>query len=66
MVWGCFGYFGVGLCCEIYGQMNGKLYREILADKLMVRTMSMHDLDINDVILQHSNNPKHAAHEAKR
>jgi len=29
MVWGCFGYFGVGLCCEIYGQMNGKLYRKI-------------------------------------
>ena len=45
--------------------MNGKLYRKILADKLM-RTMSMHNLDINDVIFQHNNDPKHASHEAKR
>jgi len=29
-------------------------------------TMSMHDLDINDVIFQHNNDPKHASHEAKR
>jgi len=65
MRWGCFGYFGVGLCCEIYGQMNGKLYREILADKL-IGTMSMHNLYINDVIFQHNPNPKHAAHETKR
>jgi len=65
MVWGCFSYFGVGLCCKIDGRMNGELYREILADELM-RTMSMHDLGINDVIFQHDNDPKHAAHETKR
>ena len=26
----------------------------------------MHDLGINDVIFQHDNDPKHAAHETKR
>jgi len=46
MLWGCFSYFGVGLCCKIDGRMNGELYREILADELM-RTMSMHDLGIS-------------------
>ena len=65
MVWGCFSGFGVGFYCKIDGRMNGELYREILADELM-RTISANDLDINEVIFQHDNDPKHAATETKR
>jgi len=45
--------------------MNGELYQEILIDELM-RTISANDLDINEVIFQHDNDPKHTATKTKR
>ena len=60
MIWGCMGAFGVGKYCKIDGRMDGELYREILADEFM-GTLSECDLNVDDVIFQQDNDPKHTA-----
>jgi transposase len=62
MVWGCMGEFGIGRCCKIEGRMNGELYREILEDEFM-GTLSDFDLNVDDVIFQQDNDPKHTANK---
>jgi transposase len=34
MVWGCFGYNGVGWATRITGTMNSELYKEVLTDEM--------------------------------
>ena len=36
MVWGCFGWDGVGTACRIHGKMDADLYTSILEDELQL------------------------------
>ena len=35
MIWGCINWKGIGFACRNEEKINGKLYEEILKDKLM-------------------------------
>ena len=54
MLWGCFSAKGTGRLYRIEGKMNGAVYREILADNLLLlaRTQKM------GRVFQHDNDPK--------
>lgn len=60
MIWGCMTSNGVGHMCKITGTMDQYLYRSILEDEFM-QTIGWHDLDVNKVIFQQDNDPKHTA-----
>lgn len=63
MVWGCFCSSGVGSIHIIDGTMNGKKYREILEDKLL---LSVRSLKLKrGWTFQQDNDPKHTANETK-
>lgn len=64
MVWGCFTSHGVGNLCKIDGRMDGELYRQILTEDLL-ETISDYDLNREEVIFQHDNDPKHTAKVTK-
>ena len=40
MVWGCFGWDGVGTACRIHGKMDADLYTSILEDELQLSLQS--------------------------
>lgn len=58
MVWGCMTSKGVGYLCKIDGRMDQLLYKSILEEDLM-NTIDFYDLDLQEVIFQHDNDPKH-------
>ena len=60
MIWGCMTIKGTGHMCKINGTMDQQLYRSILEDELL-QTIDWYDLDVNRVIFQHDNDPKHKA-----
>ena len=58
MVWGCFGWNGVGHLCDIEGRMDKVQYQEILEQHLL---SSIEELEIpmDEAIFQQDNDPKH-------
>ena len=60
MVWGCFTEHGVGNLCCIEGKLNGAGYRNILENNL-IGTLNKFDLNIEDIVFQQDNDPKHTA-----
>lgn len=64
MVWGCITWHGVGYLCKIDGNMDAKLYCKILKDDLL-GTIDYYGMDIDDVMFQHDNDPKHTARLTK-
>lgn len=65
MVWGCFTSDGIGNLCRIDGGLNGELYRRILNEDFFA-TLDWYGLDVEDVIFQQDNDPKHTAKRTKR
>jgi transposase len=64
MVWGCMTAQGAGYLTKIDTIMDADLYCQILCDEL-VKSLQYHDLDVNDVIFQQDNDPKHTSKKAK-
>jgi transposase len=64
MVWGCVTSKGLGRLVCIEGNMDGKLYTEILNDDVLG---SLRDLGINkkDIYFQQDNDPKHTSKVAQ-
>lgn len=60
MVWGCMTSKGVGYLCKINGTMDQHLYKSILEGDLM-NTIEFYELDPQQIIFQHDNDPKHKA-----
>lgn len=58
MIWGCFGWNGVGSLCRIEGRMNSNDYKQILATKLLPSIGTL-GVERSKVIFQHDNDPKH-------
>jgi len=65
MVWGCFTKYGIGNLCHIEGKLNGEGYRKILTDDF-IGTLNKFNLDINDIVFQQDNDPKHVANLTKK
>ena len=65
MIWGCMTSQGVGYLCKIEGNMDQHLYKSILDDDLM-NTIDFYDLDMEQVIFQHDNDPKHKAKSVQK
>ena len=65
MIWGCMGWEGIGYACRIEGKMDGELYESILEDELK-NTLEYYDEDIQDIVFQQDNNPKHTCKRVKR
>ena len=60
MIWGCMTAHGVGFMCKFEGKMDQHMYKQILEDDLL-RTIEWHGMDIESVIFEHDNDPKHRA-----
>ena len=60
MVWGCMTAKGVGYLVKIEGIMNSQLYCAILEEHLL-NSLKWYDMNPQDVIFQHDNDPKHSA-----
>jgi transposase len=60
MIWGCMTAHGPGFMCRIEGTMDQHLYKQILGGELL-QTISWYGMNINEVIFQHDNDPKHKA-----
>ena len=58
MIWECMTQFGPGLITRIDGALDGELYCEILKDEL-VNSLKYYGINLNHVIFQHDNDPKH-------
>lgn len=58
MVWGCMGWDGVGICCEVEGRMDGQQYVNIL-EQCLLESITKFGLEKDDVIFQQDNDPKH-------
>ena len=65
MMWGCFTMQGIGQACRIDGNLDAKLYRNILMEKLM-GTLKQYGLRQNGIVFQHDNDPKHTARSTKQ
>ena len=65
MFWGCFGWKGTGHSCRIEGKMDADLYVEIMEDELK-NSLFNWDYNVDDVIFQQDNDPKHTSKKAKR
>ena len=65
MVWGCFTSSGIGYLCRIDGDLDGELYRKILDDEFLA-TVNWYNMDMEQVIFQHDNDPKHTANLTKQ
>ena len=64
MMWGCITAFGVGYLCDIEGNMNSQLYKEIL-EKELSDTFDYYQLDREEYVFQHDNDPKHTSRLVK-
>ena len=64
MVWGCFGWDGVGTACRIHGKMDADLYTSILEDELQL-SLQEWGKTADDIIFQQDNDPKHTSKKAK-
>jgi transposase len=64
-VWGCITWDGVGFLCRIKGNMDGELYRSILAGDL-IQTLEWYGLQRDSIVFQHDNDPKHTVTATKR
>jgi transposase len=64
MVWGCITYSGVGYYCRIDETLDAQLYTEILRGEVM-RTIRYYNMDMEEVVFQHDNDPKHTAQIAQ-
>ena len=58
MIWGCFGWNGVGCIVRISGNMNAELYRSIVEEEV-VESMDCFDMDLDSSIFMQDNDPKH-------
>lgn len=65
MFWGCFGWDGTGHSCKIIGKMDADLYVEIIEDELC-NSLYHWDYNIENIIFQQDNDPKHTSKKAKR
>ena len=65
MMWGCMTYQGVGFACQIDGGMDDELYTNILNDELL-QTMQYFLMQLENIIFQHDNHPKHTSHKAQK
>ena len=65
MVWGSFGYGGVGDLAEVVGRMKASQYVSILDDHLL---SSAEDVSISEeeLIFQQENDPKHTSKLAQK
>jgi hypothetical protein len=64
MVWGCMMWEGPGLACKIDGIMDGELYVRILDEDLQ-GSLDYYGKNIEDIIFQQDNDPKHTCRLAK-
>ncbi|KAJ2922344.1 hypothetical protein H1R20_g14755, partial [Candolleomyces eurysporus] len=64
MMWGCMTWDGVGYATKIDGKMDGELYTKILGNEF-IKTLEYFGYDIEDVIFQQDNDPKHTSRKAK-
>ena len=64
MVWGCMTWQGIGYTCQIEGKMDAELYCKILEDELQ-DTLEYYGKDVEDIIFQQDNDPKHTSGKAK-
>jgi len=60
MVWGCMGWNGVGILCEVEGRMNAEQYISIL-EECLLKSMEESGIDEEDIIFQQDNDPKHTS-----
>ena len=65
MVWGCMGWNGVGILCEVEGRMNAEQYISIL-EECLLRSMEESGVDEEDIIFQQDNDPKHTSRLATK
>ena len=64
MLWGCFGWDGVGYSCKIDGRMDATLYVFILEDELQL-SLQHWGKKIEEEVFQQNNDPKHTSQKAK-
>lgn len=64
MLWGCMTAEGVGFATRIDGGMDAELYTAILEDELL-NSLVYHNLEIENIIFQHDNDPKHLSKKPK-
>lgn len=60
MIWDCMTSHGPGFMCKINNTMDQHIYKHILQEYLL-QTIDWYDLDVEQVIFQHDNDPKHKA-----
>ena len=65
MMWGCMTAQGIGYACRINGHMDAQLYMHILDDEFL-RTLEYYRLDVDKIIFQQDNDPKHTSHIARQ
>jgi DDE superfamily endonuclease len=65
MMWGCMTAQGVGYACRINGRMDAQLYTNILDDEFL-KTLEWHELEIDKIIFQQDNDPKHTSRLARQ
>jgi transposase len=64
MVWSCITYEGVGMSTKIDDILDADLYCEIMRGELM-DTINYYNFEIDEVIFQQDNDPKHTSHKAQ-
>ena len=64
-MWGCMSWEGIGFACRIEGKMDADLYVSILEDEFQ-QSLEFYGLEIEDVIFQQDNDPKHTSAKAKK
>ena len=60
MVWGCMTAYAVGYATRIDGGLDAPLYVKILDDELQ-QTIDYYQLDRQNIVFQHDNDPKHTS-----
>ena len=60
MVWGFITYYGVGKFIFIETKMNAEVFIDTLSSGFR-QTLDMHNLRVNEIVLQMDNNSKHTA-----
>lgn len=60
IVWSCITRMGPGYIAKIDGGMDSKLYCDIIGSDFL-ETLKDYEMDSEDVILQHDNDPKHTS-----